>query len=84
MVECSDVGVHVIQIVRVGRVVSIAPLVRGGNIRVKHRVLRLGLIINRVETNDILEETVKIRMRGGGDGDLEQWSEEIVKNILET
>ena len=84
MVECSDVGVHVIQIVRVGRVVSFAPLVRGGNIRVKHRVLRLGLIINRVETNDILEETVKIRMRGGGDGDLEQWSKEIVKNILET
>ena len=76
-----------------------APLVRRGHVYVKHRVLRLGLVVNRVETRDVLkvifketvitlgecylEESVKIRVRVWVYGGLKEWLEETLNDVLE-
>ena len=78
VVESCDVRVHVVDIVAVRRVVHLCPLLRGRDVRVKHRVLRLGLVIHRVEPNDVLQETVELRVRGGVDGDFKQRPEQII------
>ena len=83
MIEDSDVGIHVVEIVGVWRVVSITPLLRSGNINIKHGVLRLGLVIHRVKPDDILQKAVQLRVGGGVDGGLEQRPEQVLQNLLE-
>ena len=78
VVQGGDVGVHVVDVVGIGRVVHLSPLLRGGNVSVKHWVLGLGLVIHRVEPNDVLQETVELRVRGGVDGDFKQRPEQII------
>ena len=41
-------------------------------------VLRLRLVVHRVEPDDVLEETVELGVRGWVDGDFEQRPEQII------
>jgi len=41
-------------------------------------VLRLRLVVHRVEPDDVLEETVELGVRGWVDGDFEQMPEQII------
>ena len=43
-------------------------------------VLRLRLVVHRVEPDDVLEETVELGVRGWVDGDFEQRPEQIIFN----
>ena len=78
VVQGGDVGVHVVDVVGVRRVVHLHPLLRCGDVRIKHRVLGLGLVVHRVEPNDVLQEAVQLRVRGRVDGNLEQRPEQII------
>ena len=78
VVEGCDVGVHVVDVVGVRGVVHLRPLLGGRHVRVKHRVLRLGLVVHGVEPDDVLEETVELGVRGWVDGDFEQGPEQII------
>ena len=55
-----------------------------GNITIKHGILRLGLVVHRVEAADILEELVEVGVRGRVDGGLEQRLEQTLDDVLET
>ena len=78
VVERRDVGVHVVDVVRVRRVLALRPRVRRRHVRVEHRVLGLGLVVDRVEADDVLQEAVELGVEGGGDGHLEQGPEQVV------
>ena len=64
VVQRRDVGEHVVDVVRVGRVLPLCPLLGGGHVRIKHWVLWLGLVIHRVKANYILQETVEVGVGG--------------------
>lgn len=55
MVEHGHVGVHVVEVVRVGGVLLIIPLLGAPGLRVQHRVLRLGLVVHAVEADYVLQ-----------------------------
>lgn len=59
------------------------PFIRGWNINVKHSILGLRFVINRVKASNILEKLVKIRMRAWINGDFKERLEETPNNILE-
>ena len=83
LVEDSEVGEGVVEIVGIRRVLMPAPLVRCWYVTVKHCILWLRLVIHRVKPTDILEELVEVRMGAGVDGDLEQRLEETLDDVLE-
>jgi len=53
VVQDGHVGVHVVDVVRVRRVLVVVPLLRRRNISVEKGVLRLGLVVHRVEADDV-------------------------------
>ena len=84
LVEDGEVDEGVVEIVGVGWVLLPVPLVRSGDITVKHRILRLGLVIHRVEAADVLQELVEVRVGAGVDRHLEQRLEQTLDDVLET
>lgn len=55
MVEHGHVGVHIVQIVRVRRVLLIIPQLWSLRLRIQHRILWLGLVIHAVEADYVLK-----------------------------
>ena len=53
VVELRHVRVHVVDVVRVGRVLVVPPLVGGGDLLVEQGVLGLALVVNRVKADHI-------------------------------
>ena len=59
VVENGHVGIHVIDVVSVGRVLIFGPFFGGRNVPVKKWIFRFALIVHRVESNNV----PKIEMR---------------------
>lgn len=63
MVQDANVGVHVIQIIIVGGIFSVRPLIGDGNIFAEPRILLwFGFVIHRVESRDVLQEQEEFRV----------------------
>ena len=68
-------NVQIIEVVRVGRVVSGVPLLRG---RVAGQaLLGLALVVDAVDADHLLEEVVQVGVLGGIDRHLEQRTEDV-------
>lgn len=53
LVQDCDISIHVVEIVAVGWVLILAPILREGGLQVKLDVLRLGFIIHRIKTTHL-------------------------------
>lgn len=80
-VEGGHVGKHVVDVVTVGRVHGSVPDA-GVRVLLVDAALSLGLIIDRVETNDSLEEDVEVGVAGRVLCDLEQRLEDVRDDLL--
>ena len=52
-VEDCHVGVSVVDVVDVGRVLAVRPLLRNRRVHVEHDVVRLALVVHRVEPDQL-------------------------------
>ena len=76
VVERRNIREEVVQPVSVRRVLSRIPIFRQGELSVESTFC-LRFVVDRIETDDSLEEDVKLGMRGWIGGDLEERLEDI-------
>lgn len=76
IVERSNVREEVIQPVSVRRVLGCVPVFRKGEFAVE-ATFRLGLVVNRIESNDSLQEDVELGMGRGISRDFEKRLEDV-------
>ena len=76
VIERCDIREEVVQPVSVRRVLSRIPIFRQGELSVESTFC-LRFVVDRIETDDSLEEDVKLGMRGWIGGDLEERLEDI-------
>lgn len=80
-VETGHVGKHVVDVVAVGRVHRSVPDARV-RVLLVDTTLGLGLIVDRVETNDALEENMELGVARRIASDLEQGLEDVLDHLL--
>lgn len=83
MIENCKVCKHKVQVITVWRIFFNAPLVWSQYSFVKQWMLGLAFVINRVETNNILEKAMQIRMSFGIICNLKERLENVFQNLLE-
>lgn len=76
VIENGHVGVHIVQVVGVGRILLIIPLFRRFHALHQDRVLRLRLVVHTVETDDVLKKPVFCCF---GDNLKKIWSTKIIR-----
>jgi hypothetical protein len=60
VVEHRHVGVHVVDVVGVGRVLVVVPHLRGRNVTIEQRVLGLALVVHGIQADDISEGRIEV------------------------
>ena len=62
VVEDGHVGEHVVDVVGVGRILVVRPLVGRRHVAVEQRVLRLRLVVHAVQPDHVAQEAVQVRV----------------------
>ena len=84
LVEHMQVGVEVVAVVRVVRIL-LGPLLRvhGGHLGRGQGALCLGLVVDAIKANDLLQEEMELRVRVRVDCHLEKGRKEVVEHLGE-
>ncbi|GMR32782.1 hypothetical protein PMAYCL1PPCAC_02977 [Pristionchus mayeri] len=81
-VEGAEVGVHVEEVVVVGRVLLQFVVCGGRSRSIELDEFVFALVIDRIDSGDLLQESMQIRMRRGIVRHLEEWREEIIHELV--